>query len=545
MKRLFTTFALAASLLAGHAGADCILGRMAELPVTMTDLRPLVHARINGVDERFIADRGAFWSFITPATAAELGLRLTPAPFNMRVGGVGGEADVSLATVKQFEIAASKVANVQFLVGGSEMGEESAGVLGQNLLGIADVEYDLANGVIRLMKPHGCGDQPLVYWLKTATYSSMPIGETTPLSPHTTGTASVNGVKISVMFDTGAATSYLSLAAAKRAGIGLDMPGVTPSSLFSGIGRKMVQTWIAPVDSFVVGGEEIRHTRLRIGAAGIGDRDMVLGADFFLSHHVYVAKSQRRLYFTYNGGPVFNLNTTPQDQGDAGAGSPAAPADAEGFSRRGAAFAARRDFDHAIADFTRASELAPGEGRYLYQRAVARLDNKQPVLAMGDVSQALRLKPDDVDSLTMRAQLRLAAPDVKEAIVDLDAVSRLVPKEADRRLALAELYLRAEQFPSAVNQFDLWIKAHPDDSHRSAALGGRGLVHLRLGETDKALADFDAALTARPKFPWALYGRGVVRLRKGMTAAGKADIAAASALQPSLPEEARRRGIAP
>ena len=38
---------------------------------------------------------------------------------------------------------------------------------------------------------------------------------------------------------------------------------------------------------------------------------MLIGADFFLSHHVYVANSQRKLYFTYNGGPVFNLTTTP------------------------------------------------------------------------------------------------------------------------------------------------------------------------------------------------------------------------------------------
>ena len=38
---------------------------------------------------------------------------------------------------------------------------------------------------------------------------------------------------------------------------------------------------------------------------------MLIGADFFLSHRVYVANSQRKLYFTYNGGPVFNLTAGP------------------------------------------------------------------------------------------------------------------------------------------------------------------------------------------------------------------------------------------
>jgi len=43
---------------------------------------------------------------------------------------------------------------------------------------------------------------------------------------------------------------------------------------------------------------------------------MLLGADFFQSHRIYVANSQRQMFFTYNGGPVFGL---PASQ------SPAAP----------------------------------------------------------------------------------------------------------------------------------------------------------------------------------------------------------------------------
>jgi hypothetical protein len=32
--------------------------------------------------------------------------------------------------------------------------------------------------------------------------------------------------------------------------------------------------------------------------------DMIIGADFFLSHRIYVASSQHKLYFTYNGAGV-------------------------------------------------------------------------------------------------------------------------------------------------------------------------------------------------------------------------------------------------
>jgi hypothetical protein len=65
-----------------------------------------------------------------------------------------------------------------------------------------------------------------------------------------------------------------------------------------------VQTWIAPFASFRIGDEEIRNTHLRIGDTGLRDVDMLIGADFFLSHRIYVASSQHKLYFTYNGGPV-------------------------------------------------------------------------------------------------------------------------------------------------------------------------------------------------------------------------------------------------
>ncbi|HZK99501.1 MAG TPA: aspartyl protease family protein [Caulobacteraceae bacterium] len=589
MKRLLTPFAVVGALIASHAKADCVLGKLAEIPVTMVGLRPLVSATINGAEVRFLADSGAFYSIITPGEAAELGLHLTPAPFNFYVRAIGGDTSVSIAKVKQFTLGKVTLPNAEFLVGGSEVGNDAAGVVGQNILGYRDTEYDLANGVIRLMRAENCSGSLLAYWVKSGQYSVMNIGETTARSPQVSGTASVNGVKVRVVFDTGAGASFLSLAAAKRAGIDVNGPGGVDAGLSGGFGRHTVRTWIVPVDSFNIGDEQIRHTRLRIGATELPDADMLIDPDFFLSHRVYVARSQHKLYFTYNGGPVFDLSRRPEATA-APAAAPSAPAaaqtgatdptDAEGFSRRGAALAARGEFNQAIADFTHAHELAPAEERYFYQRAVARLRNRQPVLAMGDLTQALILKPGDADALTTRAELRLAAADRKDAIADLDAVSRLAAAEADRRLTLAELYVRADEFASAIDQFDLWIKAHPDDSRRSMALNGRcwargmsgrdlekalgdcdaalrmnakspavldsrGLVHLRLGDFDKAIADYDAALAQRPNGAWSLYGRGVAKLKKGMSAEGKADIAAATALQPKLPEEAKRRGIAP
>ena len=108
---------------------------MAELPVTMSNLKPLITAQINGVDARFVADSGAFFSMITQAAAAQYNLKLGAAPFGLFIKGIGGTVEPSLATVKVFTLAGIPVHNVEFLVGGSTVGRsESVGRAGPELV---------------------------------------------------------------------------------------------------------------------------------------------------------------------------------------------------------------------------------------------------------------------------------------------------------------------------------------------------------------------------------------------------------------------------
>jgi hypothetical protein len=34
--------------------------------------------------------------------------------------------------------------------------------------------------------------------------------------------------------------------------------------------------------------------------------DLILGIDFLAAHHLLVSHSQGKMYFSYNGGPVFH-----------------------------------------------------------------------------------------------------------------------------------------------------------------------------------------------------------------------------------------------
>ncbi|MEG3146444.1 aspartyl protease family protein [Sphingomonas sp. RT2P30] len=574
------------ALLPAPALAACSVAQIAAFKVTMNGLSPTIETRINGKDARFIVDSGAFYSFISPGSATELGLHLSAAPDGYYVSGVGGKAKIKIATVSEFGLAGASIKDIQFIVGGSEFG--ATGLLGQNVLGYADVEYDFAQGDVRLMRSKDCAHSHLAYWHGDKPWSTLETLPRTPLEPHTVAWVTLNGARIRALFDTGAPVTMLSLAAAARAGITPDSPGVVDAGESSGIGRRVVRTWIAPFASLKLGDDEqIQRIKLRIGRLEQGPIDMLIGADFFLSHRVYVDNRQNRMFITFNGGKVFDLSVQESAAATASVGTtPAAatggpaPSDADGFARRAAALAARRQYAQAIADYGRAIALAPGDARYPLQRALARLGSGDHDAAGADLDLAVKLDPAAVDARIARAGYHARDDDHAPSRADADAADRVLAPSADRRYELADIYGAIDAFDAAVAQYDLWIRAHPDDSRRGETLNGRcwtraeagreldkalddcnaalrlrpgaadildsrGLVQLRLGNLDRAIADYDAALARNPDMAWSHYGRGLAKQRKGLKDEGAADLAAAVKLDAKLPERARKLGVAP
>lgn len=571
---------LALSLPAAPAAERCTL-RTYTLPVTMEGTKALVSARINGAEARFIVDTGAFFQMMSLAVAAQYKLDLEPAPFGFTIGGIGGSVHPQIATVKDFTLGNVPFHDVQFLVGGNDRLPGVAGFMGENLFSTADLELDLANGVLRLVKPEHCGGQELAYWAKDEAVAVVDLRWRTERQSKLIGEARLNGHTIRVLFDTGASRSVLSWRAARRAGISPGSPGVVRLGMISGIGPEPVALWTVPVGVFEIGGEKIEHTRMAVADIDLPpplDADMLLGADFFLAHHIYVSNSQDKLYFTYNGGPVFNLSVPKTAQSAPGS------LDAAGLLRRGMGYASRQEFALALADLTRACDLAPKDEQCRYQRGLAYWRSGQLAPALADLDTAITLDPDDFQAHLARAQLEVRQrPSAVED--DLYAVDHLAPPQASLRLAVGQLYDRIGEYAGAVHQYDLWIDYHADDVSLPFALAGRcgseamanvdverglddcnralrmmpkaapirtsaitmsdrGLIYLRLGKSDDALADFAAALKRQPRLPVALYGRGLAEEKKGLKAQGQADLAAAASLRPGLPKRLASFGLA-
>lgn len=575
------------------APAKCSLAKVGEFHITMQGPRPVVDARINGVDARLLVDSGSFFSALSGTTLETYKLKRGVMPPGLNIRGTGGNAEFSVGHADSFEIGNFALHGYDFLVGGPRFGADINGLLGENILGATDVEYDFANGMVRLFKPQDCAKISLAYWAGDTAVSQVPLPflEGGP-SSLIIGKAKVNGRDIRVIFDTGASSSVLKHETAAKMGFKPTNPGVTSGGVSGGIGRKMSDTWVAPFESFAIGGESIKNTRLRVADISLLEADMLLGADFFLSHRIFISRSQHMAYITYNGGPVFRLERIPNApqngtvaldpkalEHDVGAPAASAPTlTADEYSRRGSASAARRDFAAAIGDFGRAIELEPANPRHYFDRATAHQAARQPLLAMADFDQTLKLKPDHQQALLARGEMFLNRRQIERARTDFNDAIKVARADDTSRLRVADAYLRAGFADDAITDLDAWMVEHPRDkdnpqvlnqrcwaralgnrdldkalvdcnasiktaSANAAFLDSRGLVYLRMGQTDKAIADYDESLKRQPKSAWPLYGRGLAKLKKGQDADGRADIAQALALAPALAQQARLYGL--
>jgi len=180
-------------------------------------------------------------------------------------------------------------------------------VLGRAVLGIGDIYFNLGGGQVQLIKAKGCGKDWMPFWMaQMPGVTSLKLAETSERG-EMIGSVFINGIELRALFDTGATHSTLTMAAAAKLGFHPGDPGVVSGGEAHGIGDRKIHSWIAKVDSFKIGDEEIRHTRMRFGEIDSLGTDMIVGADFFRSHQIYAALGSHRLIFAYRSGPVFDL----------------------------------------------------------------------------------------------------------------------------------------------------------------------------------------------------------------------------------------------
>jgi len=316
-----------------QADAACQLLQIGELPVAMLSNSPVIPASINGHAVQLLADTGAAKSMIWRSAAQEFHLEIFQS--NGTFYGAGGADTPGVVTVRDFGIAGGTVHDVHLYAAGRGASPgNSAGILGEDVLSHWDVEFDLSAGKIRLFMPKNCSGDQVVYWAQSYFMTKL-IG-----APRNTNwletKVMLNGHELVGMFDSGATLSTVTTQALRQTGINAEVSSEATTASH-GLAGKPIDTTTAVFPTLTIGQESVQNVKLRIAdlfgkntetilgslisRSVINNPDMIIGADFFMAHRIYVARSQGKIYFTYKGGPVFQhwAVDTPSSSGEAGA----------------------------------------------------------------------------------------------------------------------------------------------------------------------------------------------------------------------------------
>jgi tetratricopeptide (TPR) repeat protein len=263
-----------------------------------------------------------------------------------------------------------------------------------------------------------------------------------------------------------------------------------------------------------------------------------------------------------------------------GAGRSARPSPASALLRDAQSAEMRGDAAAQRALLDRACALDPGNAQAFAMRARL-LQHSDERRALADYDTALRLDPaqPEVRFARARVQLQHAAPGPERAaaVRELAIVDTQLPPDADLRESMASLYAALGMPGRELAQWDLWIATHAaqgvhfddrcwarvrlhadlqlavDDCTRAAQLDRnapaplehRGWAHLRLGEPEQALADFDRALQLGGRNDWARYGRALAHQQRGQAALARADFAGARLQDHDIDAQVADAGLAP
>ncbi|QMW24242.1 tetratricopeptide repeat protein [Sandaracinobacteroides saxicola] len=193
-----------------------------------------------------------------------------------------------------------------------------------------------------------------------------------------------------------------------------------------------------------------------------------------------------------------------------------------------------------LADLDAALKLNPGYTSALAAKAETQADAGDIPGALATLDAALKTSPDDRGLLTVRGLLLAKKGDMARATKDFAAVSAKTTDATELNNLCWEKATAGVALAMALEECDRALKLAPGIA---GFLDSRGMVLLRLGRLDEAIADYGKALAQEPDQAESLYGRAVAWARKGERAKSDADAAAAIKRDPKVKERFEGYGL--
>lgn len=329
--------ALGLCLLSGAALADDCkqLAIVTSVDLETTNEHNAVFAPVTLEGKAYLlqVDTGDNISVLTEGVVNKLGL--DHEPVNVALVGVNGTYSNTAGRVKSFTLGNLHASNVDFMISKNFDGEDDqkkddsdtvAGLLGADVLGNYDVEFDFGGNKLTLLSPDHCRGK-VIYW-PAAAVAAVPI--TVTRGGDISFPVTLDGKAVNATLDTGASTSVVNLSFAENNfGLTPTSPGVTSAGTMNKThgsavlsthfktltfgddttgsltvanpGADLVANFMGNSD---VQGSSHTGTKLPSKQQTMKLPDMLLGMNVLRHLHVYIAYGEGMLYITPASTPA-------------------------------------------------------------------------------------------------------------------------------------------------------------------------------------------------------------------------------------------------
>ncbi|CAN5421291.1 hypothetical protein BH11CYA1_BH11CYA1_09100 [soil metagenome] len=151
----------------------------------------------------------------------------------------------------------------------------------------------------------------------------------------------------------------------------------------------------------------------------------------------------------------------------------------------------KKEYENAVATFTKLLRDHPGVYEAYLSRAAARSELKDNEGALADYEQAIKANPNAVEIYLQRGELQVRLGDKDAAVRDYGEVLRLDPKDTKALLLRAQALKENGDFAGAAKDFDSYLKFN---SSSLPARRERAECKLQTNAYNDAIADYEYIL---------------------------------------------------
>jgi tetratricopeptide (TPR) repeat protein len=194
-------------------------------------------------------------------------------------------------------------------------------------------------------------------------------------------------------------------------------------------------------------------------------------------------------------------------------------------------------YEDAIQALDKAIQLDPGHAEAYSLRGTARSDLGDYQNALADLTKAIEMAKESNDQAVLselhyaRALNHARSHGWKEAIVDFDAAVAISPNDPDYYNGRSRAHFFAGDTAASIKDAEEALSLNQEkDERRARSLFNRGSAYLKAGKTQDAIADLSEAASLDKKNPTILHELSVAKTKAGNAAEAQAEEKKAKAL---------------